>query len=72
MSSLETSVATSRKLPTRHVCQRFNVCDRTIARWQIDPDLEFPRPIIVNGRKYFDEDELSRWERAQASRQRAT
>jgi hypothetical protein len=32
-----------RKLPTRLVCERFNVCDRTIARWQLDPKLGFLR-----------------------------
>jgi hypothetical protein len=57
-----------RKLPTRLLCARFNVCDRTIARWQNDPDLNFPSPIVINGRKYFDEIEVVRWERDRASR----
>jgi hypothetical protein len=57
-----------RKLPTRLLCERFNVCDRTIARWQLDPKLGFPSPILINGRKYFDENKIAQWEREQASK----
>ena len=58
----------SRKLPTRLLCERFNVCDRTIARWQLDPKLGFPSPIVINGRKYFDENKVVQWERDQVSK----
>ena len=34
---------TGRKLPTRAVRARYGVCDRTIARWERDPDLKFPQ-----------------------------
>jgi hypothetical protein len=57
-----------RKLPTRLLCERFNVCDRTIARWQLDPKLGFPSPILINGRKYFDENKVAQWEREQVSK----
>jgi hypothetical protein len=59
---------TGRKLPTRLVCERYNVCDRTIARWERDPNLGFPQPVIINGRKYHDEDRLTDWDRANAVR----
>lgn len=55
----------SKKLPTRDVCRRYNVSDRTIARWERDPDLKFPRPLVINRRKYFDEFELTAFDRAQ-------
>lgn len=57
---------TGRKVPTRGVCMRYGVCDRTVARWERDEELAFPRPTIINNRKYFDEDELTAWDRAQA------
>jgi hypothetical protein len=60
--------SSGRKLPTRLLCKRFNVCDRTITRWQLDPKLGFPSPIVINGRKYFDENEIVRWERDRASK----
>jgi hypothetical protein len=56
-----------RKLPTRLLCKHFNVCDRTISRWQNDPKLGFPSPIVINGRKYFDETEVKQWERDRSS-----
>ena len=55
------------KLPTGFLCKRFKVVDRTISRWQADPRLNFPKPIIINRRKYFDENEIVAWERARAS-----
>lgn len=65
MSDTETS---QRKLPTRQVCQRYSVSDRTIARWERDPDLKFPAPDTINGRKYFNESDLIEWERSRAGR----
>ena len=60
--------ATGRKLPTRQVCQRYGVTDRTISRWERDPDLNFPQPSVINNRKYYDEELLTDWDRANASR----
>jgi hypothetical protein len=56
------------KLPTRLVSARYNVSDRTVARWERDPDLNFPKPLVINRRKYFSEDDLTAWDRANASR----
>jgi hypothetical protein len=64
----EHQIPPGRKLPTRLLCERFNVCDRTIARWQLDPKLGFPSPIVINGRKYYDENKVVQWERDQASK----
>ncbi len=55
---------TGRKLPTRQVCQRYGVNERTVARWERDPKLNFPQPALVNGRKYYDEVLLTDWDRA--------
>lgn len=60
-----------RKLPDRQVCNRYGVCNRTLSRWDRNPELGFPTPIIINGRKYRDEDELAAWDRAQAAKARA-
>jgi hypothetical protein len=61
-------ITTGRKLPTRLVCDRYDVSDRTVARWERDPELNFPKALVINGRKYFSEDELTAWDRANASR----
>ena len=66
MSTIQANV-TGRKLPTRVVCERYGgVSDRTIARWERDPSLNFPQPTVINGRKYYEEDQLTEWDRANA------
>jgi DNA-binding transcriptional MerR regulator len=59
---------TGRKLPTRKVCDRYDVVPRTIARWERNPELNFPQPTVINGRKYYDDDALTAFDRAQAAR----
>jgi hypothetical protein len=40
-------------LPTRQVADRYKVHPRTVKRWTDDPDLGFPPPMDINGRKYW-------------------
>ena len=54
-------------LPTPSVCERYQVVSRTIERWLDDEALGFPRPLIINRRRYFRVAELEQWERAQAA-----
>jgi predicted DNA-binding transcriptional regulator AlpA len=42
----------------------------TLWRWLNDPDLKFPRPIVINHRRYFRLSEIETWERRQASKPR--
>jgi hypothetical protein len=53
-----------RRLPTSQVAKRYDVSTRTIERWERDPALKFPRPAVVNRRKYFSELELIAWDGA--------
>lgn len=55
-------------LPTRLVLARYHIVDRTLDRWLADPALEFPRPLVVNKRRFFRERELVDWERQRARR----
>jgi hypothetical protein len=66
--NIPTTQPAGRKLPTRLVSARYDVSDRTISRWERDPDLKFPQPLIINKRKYYAEDELTAWDRANAGR----
>ncbi|WP_050625831.1 helix-turn-helix transcriptional regulator [Bradyrhizobium viridifuturi] len=58
-------------LPAPAVWRRYNKTDRTLDRWLADPVLDFPRPLIINRRRYFRESEIIAWERAQAAKSRA-
>jgi hypothetical protein len=40
---------------------------RTIERWGEDPKLKFPKPVVVNKRKYFPLEELESWELSRAA-----
>jgi len=53
-------------LPGPQTARRYGVSDRTIARWEQDPDLCFPQPMIVNGRKFHPLDALEAWEKTRA------
>ncbi len=57
--------------PARQVRERYSVSDMTLWRWLRDEGLRFPQPIIINSRRYFDEEELEAWERSRASNKEA-
>jgi phage antirepressor YoqD-like protein len=54
-------------LPARQVCARYKIVGRTLDRWLADERLQFPRPLIINKRRYFKERLLQSWERARAA-----
>jgi hypothetical protein len=45
---------------------RFGITDRTLDRWLAKAELKFPRPLVINRRRYFFLNEIEEWERAQA------
>jgi hypothetical protein len=49
-------------LPRRKTADRYGVSVRTIERWEADPELHFPKSIVVNGRRYDDISELDDWD----------
>jgi hypothetical protein len=55
-------------LPDLQVAQRYQVTLRTVARWDEDPELDFPKAFRVKGRKYRRVKELESWERKRAAR----
>jgi hypothetical protein len=50
-------------LPTAAVARRYHVTIRTIDRWTEDPDLGFPKPAVMNRRKYWSLRELADYDR---------
>jgi hypothetical protein len=51
-------------LPARKVLDRYGIVDRTLDRWLDRPDLNFPRPVVINRRRYWAMEELRAWERS--------
>jgi len=42
---------------------RYQISEMTMWRWEKNPDLKFPQPMVVGRRKYFKEEDLTAWER---------
>jgi hypothetical protein len=67
MSIIEREATTPQFLPTRAVCKRYSISDRTLARWEKDPDLNFPQPLKINDRKYYNAAALAAFDIAQVA-----
>jgi predicted DNA-binding transcriptional regulator AlpA len=58
----------TKKLRKGAVAERYGDVDvRTVDRWLADPALKFPRPIFINRIPYWDESDLTKWERTRAT-----
>jgi hypothetical protein len=57
-----------RLLPDRVVRQRLgNISPSTLFRWDRRLELGFPKPVVINGRKYRDEQQLEDFLRSHAA-----
>lgn len=43
---------------------RYRVCRRTIGRWLESETLGFPKPLLINRRRYWRVAEVEAWETA--------
>lgn len=59
--------SSDRRLPTKLVAKRYGVCTRTIERWEADAKLAFPKPAIINKRKYWSLRTLRHYDRKRAA-----
>jgi predicted DNA-binding transcriptional regulator AlpA len=55
-------------LTAKQVLGRYNITDMTLWRWLVDETLAFPKPMVINRRRYFLETDLVAWERARAAK----
>ena len=55
-------------LTAPQVLQRYGITDMTLWRWLRRDELAFPKPTVINRRRYFRIEELEAWERRQAGR----
>jgi hypothetical protein len=56
-------VSTTGELLPDAVAARYKVTVRTVDRWDHRPELRFPPPLWINGRKYRYLKQLEEWER---------
>ena len=59
---------TKRLIPDSEVCRRYGVVAYTLWRWDHEkPELGFPKPVRINGRKYRVEAELDKFDATRAA-----
>ncbi len=51
-------------LPSIKVRRRYDICSRTLNRWEDNPELGFPKAVRINRRRYWRLADLQDWERA--------
>jgi hypothetical protein len=56
-----------RLIPDPEVCRRYSIHPSTLSNWDKSPTLNFPKPIRINSRKFRDEGELEKFDRARAA-----
>jgi hypothetical protein len=52
--------------PRSETARQFGKTTRTLERWERDPKLGFPAPIVINRLKYDSVRKLQQWKRQQA------
>ena len=55
-------------IPRKRTARRYCVHIRTVSRWERDPKMRFPKPLVLNGRKYDELSKLLEWEQRHWSR----
>ena len=59
---------TAQLTPAPKVAEQFGITRRTLSRWIIDPNLEFPQAVEINKRLYFKQSEIDAWKMQRARR----
>jgi predicted DNA-binding transcriptional regulator AlpA len=55
-------------IPDSEVCRRYRISSMTLWRWDHEkPELGFPKPVRINGRKYRVEAELDKFDATRAA-----
>jgi predicted DNA-binding transcriptional regulator AlpA len=53
-------------VPARKIRERYGVSDMSLWRWLQSEKLRFPKPIRINGRRYWRVADIRAWEAAPA------
>jgi predicted DNA-binding transcriptional regulator AlpA len=48
-------------IPKTSLAHELGVSSRTLSRWLKDGSIDFPRPVIIRGRNYFDRISVEGW-----------
>lgn len=54
-------------IPNAKLAKRLGTTTRSLFRWTTQPELNFPRPRLINGRRYFSSAEIEAWQRSRVA-----
>jgi predicted DNA-binding transcriptional regulator AlpA len=54
-------------LPAAAVRRRYGVTDMSLWRWLRNEALSFPKPIVINGRRFWLQSSLEDWEASRSA-----
>ena len=58
------------RLTGPQICARFgDISDMTLWRWLQNDELAFPKPLVINRRRYWRLADIEAWERTRAASQ---
>lgn len=60
-----------RLLPARSVWERYAVSYRTLDNWIASHSMNFPKPVVLNRRRYFRLADLVAWEQKNTDHDKA-
>jgi predicted DNA-binding transcriptional regulator AlpA len=52
-------------VPKPNLARELGVSSRTLSRWLADKAVDFPKPVVIRGRNYFDRGSIEVWKSAQ-------
>ena len=50
-------------LTAQEVCSRYRISSTSLWRYERDPEIAFPKALILKRNKLFDREEIEEWER---------
>jgi hypothetical protein len=53
-------------LTSADVIERYRISHMSLYRWTKNPNMDFPKPMVINRRKLWKAEELENWEKAKA------
>jgi predicted DNA-binding transcriptional regulator AlpA len=55
-------------IPRSALRYRYGVSGVTLWRWENDAEINFPKPLIINNRKFYRRTDLEAWENSRGGK----
>jgi predicted DNA-binding transcriptional regulator AlpA len=52
---------------SKQIKARYDISDMSLWRWLQDEKLNFPKPVVIRARRYWDAEAIDQWEQTRAA-----